>query len=355
MIISNNRDPNLKEFQDLVNIATLRLNDDAKSRAKYYVTRNAQLLEDDVLDFLDYAAKGTKFENTIEKISGQKFPDIVAAKYYGVEVKSSKDEKWTSLGGSVNESTRVEDVEHILLIFGKLVNPVEFRSRPYEDCLSEIVATHYPRYKINMNLNEGETIFDKMNIPYDQIRNSENPVGKIVNYYKTQLKEGESLWWIDNATTAEENVTASMKVRLWSSLSKKEKITFTTSLYTLFPDMLSTANNKKYGNAVLWLASRHGIVDPSFRDKFSAGGQATIITANGIFENLPKVFEHIQNFATDICLLLNSTSTEILLENWKASRIESDRLSQWIGLVSEKHLSDKYNITEILKSIFNIR
>lgn len=35
-------------------------------------------------------AKGTPFEDSIELIPGQRFPDIIAKKYYGVEVKTSK-------------------------------------------------------------------------------------------------------------------------------------------------------------------------------------------------------------------------------------------------------------------------
>jgi len=351
MIISSNREPNLDEFQSLVDTATFRLNDDAKSRTSYYITRGAQKLEDDVLGFLDNSARGTKFEGTIEKISGQKFPDIVAAKYYGVEVKSSKDAKWTSLGGSVNESTRVDGVERIFMTFGKLINPVEFRSRPYEDCLSEVVATHYPRYKIDMNLGKGETIFDKMKTTYDGLRNAENPVGEIIQYYKGQLKDGESLWWIDN-TGVEENATASMKVRLWSSLTSEERLQLTTSLFVLFPDILSTANNKKYGRAVLWLASRHGVVDSSFRDKFTAGGQITVITKNGTYEKLPKVFGHIQDFMTDIVLQINFTPVEVLAESWNVTSIAGDRIYQWIDLVSEKHQSEKYNVKEVLQAIF---
>jgi len=354
MIISSNREPNLEEFQALVNTATTRLNDDAKSKASYYITRGAQKLEDDVLWFLENSARGTKFEGTIEKISGQHFPDIVAAKYYGVEVKSSKDEKWISLGGSVNESTRADGVERIFLTFGKLTNPVEFRSRPYEDCLAEVVATHYPRYKIDMKLGKGETIFDKMRTSYDDLRNADNPVGEIVKYYKGQLKDGESLWWIDN-TRVEENATASMKVRLWSSLPNEERLQLKTSLFVLFPDILSTKNNKKYGKAVLWLASHHGVVDSSFRDNFSAGGKVTLITKSGNFEQLPQVFGHIQEFMADIRSLINSTPTEVLAESWKVSQIDGDRISQWISLVAEKHQEKEYSSTEVLKAIFDIR
>jgi hypothetical protein len=129
MIISNNRNPHITEFEKLVGNTNIRLNEDAIIRPEYYLKRNGQLLEDDVVSALNYSAKGTAFEGTIEKISGQRFPDIIAGKYYGVEVKSSKDDKWITLGGSVNESTRVEGIERIFLVFGKLLNPIEFRSK----------------------------------------------------------------------------------------------------------------------------------------------------------------------------------------------------------------------------------
>ena len=67
------------------------LNDDASKRPKYFATRGGHPLEDDMMAALQECAKETPFENTIEKVSGQKFPDIVAAKFYGVEVKNTKD------------------------------------------------------------------------------------------------------------------------------------------------------------------------------------------------------------------------------------------------------------------------
>ena len=81
--------------------------------AKAIVDRGGNPLEDDVKSALEECAIGTPFENTIEKISGQKFPDIVAAKFYGVEVKSTKENHWTSTGSSILETTRVADVENI--------------------------------------------------------------------------------------------------------------------------------------------------------------------------------------------------------------------------------------------------
>jgi len=66
---------------------------------------------------------GTIFENQIELVSGQKFPDIVAYinqnKAFGVEVKTTKQKKWKSTGSSIFEGTRVPNVENIYLLFGK--------------------------------------------------------------------------------------------------------------------------------------------------------------------------------------------------------------------------------------------
>ena len=333
MIISENRNPSLDEFSSLVLNTTDLLNNDAKKNDKYYLTRNAQLLENDVYKALMRCAENTKFQDTITVVSGQKFPDIVAGKYYGIEVKSSKDDKWISLGGSVNESTRVEGVERIYLTFGKLLSPVEFRSRPYEDCLSEVVATHYPRYKIDMNLDIGQTIFDKMQMSYDKLRHNDNPVSEIVKYYKSHLKSGESLWWIDNGDTIDSDATATLKVRLWSSLSKPEKDVLTKSILIFFPEIFGSST-KKYERAALWLASRHGVVSTSMRDSFSAGGKVTISTKRYTFEDVPQIFGHIYDFAEDIRLQIEGTDKKMLCEMWNASDIGNNSIEQWINIVS---------------------
>ena len=107
MIISVNPKPELAAFQDLMRKTDSLLNSDAQRRPQYYLTRNGTPLEDDVKEALEEAAKGTPFEKTIEKVSGQKFPDIVASRCYGVEVKSTKEDHWTSTGSSIMESSRV--------------------------------------------------------------------------------------------------------------------------------------------------------------------------------------------------------------------------------------------------------
>lgn len=352
MIISRNRTPSLNEFRSLVVDTTALLNNEAKKNATYYLKRNAQLLEEDVCKALIISAENTKFKDTITIVSGQKFPDIVAAKYYGVEVKSSKDEKWITLGGSVNESTRVEDVERIFLTFGKLMNPVEFRSRPYEDCLSDVVVTHYPRYKIDMNLPSGDTIFDKMNTTYDDLRLSDDPVGYIVDYYKSQLGDGESLWWTGRATQDEHIDAAPMKIRLWRTLTAEEKRELMILGFAYFPDLLSNSSTK-YERFSLWLAAKHGVVSTSTRDSFSAGGQGEIKTVDMRFNKVPRVLMNIYENSAAIAMNILNTDESVLRETWRVSKVSDDRIGQWIDCISNLCSLQNYSVREILNAVFN--
>src|SRR5690625_4323947 len=105
------------------------------------------------------------------------------------------------------ESTRIESVERIYLLFGKLREPIKFKVKPYEDCLSEIVVTHSPRYKIDMQLNKSETIFEKMGVEYDEFRKSNHSIELVKEYYRKHLKPNENLWWIDSKPIEEQVVS----------------------------------------------------------------------------------------------------------------------------------------------------
>ena len=172
MIISANSEPSRKDFDILINSTLTELNVHANNSSKKIATLIGRNLEPYVRDVMAELAVGTAFENTIELIGGQKFPDIIANKYYGIEVKTTTQNHWKTTGNSVLESTRVEDVERIFMLFAKLASPIEFRCRPYEEVLSEVVVTHSPRYLIDMNLKQGDTIFDKIKIPREMYENN---------------------------------------------------------------------------------------------------------------------------------------------------------------------------------------
>lgn len=110
------------------------------------------------------------------------------------------------------------------MTFGKLGgNPIEFLSKPYEQCLYGIAVTHMPRYLIDMRLNQGETIFDKMGVPYDDLRKMDNPIAPVAKYYRSQLKEGESLWWTGDSS----DETVSATIKLWKNVSPEDKRKYT--------------------------------------------------------------------------------------------------------------------------------
>lgn len=88
------------------------------------------------------AAKGTIFEDKIEQTGLHAFPDIIARKYYGIEVKTTTADKWVSTGNSVLESTRQDGVERIYLFFAKFGGVFNVKYRPYHECLYEIAVTH---------------------------------------------------------------------------------------------------------------------------------------------------------------------------------------------------------------------
>ena len=331
----------------------LLLNSDAAIKEAYYSKRNGTELEVDVFEALSKAAKGTKFENTIQLVSGASFPDIVANKFYGVEVKSTNKNHWHSVGSSILESTRNQDVERIFLTFGKLGAPVEFRSRPYEECLSGISVTHYPRYQIDMTLEAGETIFDKMGIAYDELRKMENPVAPVSRYYRSLLKPGESLWWAagDNV----ENTVAPPTVRLWSALSHEAKMHYTIRGYALFPETLSTArDSQKYQRYALWLATECGIINTCIRDSFSAGGQVEIHTAYGNFEKMPAAYGKVAKHKDLILETLLTVDEDVLKEHWGVEIIMENRLLQWCELVASSVDTQLgyHQVLQLLKGIF---
>ena len=72
-----------------------------------------------VFEQMTNASRGSVFEGTIYQTGTHAFPDIVANKYFGVEVKMTANNHWTSTGNSVLESSRVNDVEKIYIILLK--------------------------------------------------------------------------------------------------------------------------------------------------------------------------------------------------------------------------------------------
>ena len=73
------------------------LNEKARENVQEYKSLTASELEMVSMSVIQQSCEGTPFRHDeIKLISGQKFPDIIAEQYYGVEVKSTNKNHWTS-------------------------------------------------------------------------------------------------------------------------------------------------------------------------------------------------------------------------------------------------------------------
>ncbi len=293
-------------------------------------------------------ANDTPFKGKLRHTDDREFPDIIASELFGIEVKATKKDDWTSIGNSVLESSRVKTVEKIYMFFGKLGGSPDILFRNYEECLKGIAVTHYPRYQIDMLLKAEDSIFSKMGTDYDTIRKSKNPVTQIRTYYSQQLKEGEGLWWIDD--DIEREAPLSPVIKNFVSLDAADKDAIKADIFVRFPEVF-TNSSKKFEKVPAFLAARYGVVTANLRDNFTAGGQVTISYRNKDYR-LPQITKELCRLAMLVSTAL-SQADEVLLSNaWqkkipnfenseKAWMDELDKITSDMGY--DVRLSDLYS------------
>ena len=305
-------------FADLMLKTEKSMNDFSRSNPSYFEKMKPSKFEVESCEMIKKACYDTPFNpNNVILVSGHSFPDIIADNYYGIEVKSTIANHWTSIGSSIVESTRKDLVENIYMLFGKLGGkPPEFKCRPYSAVLSEIAVTHSPRYLINMELQDGETIFDKMHTTYNDFRTSDDNIAIVREYYKQKaVRDGkqEMPWWISKEDIEK---PIGFNLRLWKTIDTGERKLLTAYCLILFPEIWSIgANNKtKYNQASLWLCSFRQVIHPNVRDIFTAGGK--IISVNGFAlkkeEQKPHVIKTLVDSFALIKLILTNPNKETL-------------------------------------------
>lgn len=349
------------DFVRFMSATTSELKNSADTKKIDYSKFQGEKLEGVVLEQMKALAKDFSFNpDNIIHTEKQHFPDIISENYFGVEVKATKDKSWTSTGSSITESLREDCVKKIFLLFGRLSVPeVDFRCKPYEDCLCDISVTHNPRYLINMDLSkEDKTIFEKIGMEYDQFRTNDNRIDLIRNYYREKYKDNgrEMPWWIgedpENSIIRNEG-----SIRLYSTASQKEKDYIRLCGYILFPEVL----NSHYSNLALWLCSRHSIVNPSTRDIYSAGGQMNVYINNKLIRrNVSKSTCNFLMFIDkirDVFLKKEDVYQEISYYSDYYSE-NKDLFSEWknvVGKIIDKNLNlnMEYIMTLTFKGLAN--
>jgi len=228
---------------------------------------------------------------------GHQFPDVIVTTQddvkWGVEVKTISSDKnsWVITGGSIMETTSDTSVFPIYLICAKK-SPFEMKIRRFEKCVKTVSITHSPRYILDLQLADGETIFEKVSpqTSYEKVRKMKNPFSAFRDHLTKDIENKET-WWAYSSEFVSDEESSEAKfvkeleesqVRFWSEISPEERDQYVARMMVLFPKVL--APRCDYRNAVIWLFNNH-IINKSFRDDFSAGG----VTVFGGIEIAQKI------------------------------------------------------------------
>lgn len=263
---------------------------------------------DAVQSVIDTAYPGASIHYTA---GSHVFPDIVVefndGDRYGIEVKSSSSSTsrtWKINGNSVLGSTK-ENVLDTYIVFGKTARGHQaFRYKRYEDSVANVGVTHSPRYLIDLDVEPEETFFKKSGLSYREISESENPIGLITDFFRSQ---GQRAWWLAESDSA--------TLRLFGELSSEEQDDLIGYCFAHFPEVFS-AGSKKFSRCAIWMVMDRSVVSTSLRDNFSAGGRTDVKTKNGEYLRAPRVFKSLHEHRATVRKALAQAPSEELLADW---------------------------------------
>ena len=255
----------------------------------------------------------------------QAFPDIAAGRF-GVEVKFTLNDSWRSVANSVLETNRIESVEKIYLVFGKMGGNPEVRWADYEQSVIHVRTSHVPRFEVDLSANR--SLFDLMGISYDVFRalSMEEKMNHIRAYARTRLKRGERLWWLEDSPEAEHALP--IQARLYTSLTVEEKTKLRAEAALLCPSIVETGRSRnKYDDVVLYLLTYHGVVCHQVRDLFSAGSVANPENddTGGIY--IERALKLIEPEMLEASLRMEDA---LFVEYWGESVKPEDRIHRWL-------------------------
>lgn len=238
-----------------------------------------------------------------------------------------------------------------------------------EDCVSDVVFTHKPRFKINMELDV--TFFQESGVTYQEMKEHPNPFALIKNHLKTRNGNAE-LWWVNESDEDDIEATGPQSLRLIRDLSPDERNKICAEMLIIFPEILSS-EQKKYSRCALFLASKKGLIDPSLRDNFSTNkdkNRLSDTSISGLFRTnnkgsytyeltpIPNYFRKIlgSDYAKIIKLSVDQIPTDYLDEYWDNFDHKKPVLKQWLDKVCNiVHLNNGLSSEIFNKQSIDIR
>jgi len=299
----------------------------------------ASAFEKEACRQIQIATKANGVDVEVKLVSGKSFPDIVfVGTEFGVEIKTAK-KGWECLGNSVMASTLIEGVNQVYLVFGSGEEKLEVRFSKYDDSVKSVEVTHSPRYSLDMEVSQDDSYFKQIGLTLADMLSMDDPVSRVVEEAKKQLKPGEHVWWISD------NLSAPLKINSWSDLGDSEKDDLISSAFALFPSAILKSPKADYEEFTLWLSQRKAVICSSMRDNFSAGGRVENLDFCGyIIEDAPKILGKFRSHLPGVKNIIQTTSPEEWMLCYKCDLTDCDtfkkRAVMWKTLV-ERLLIDK--------------
>ena len=324
------------------------MNECAKANPKAYVKMSGSDVEILSRDSMQKIASSLGMDpNRIDLVSGHTFPDIILKKtVYGVEVKSTQKDAWTSTGSSIVESTRYNTTQRVYMLFGKLGGKPEFRCKPYQDCLSNIAVTHSPRYLIDMQLREKDTIFAKMNKDYDDFRilPENEKISYVRKYYLSlvknrknePLKKNSLPWWMNEQTEVD--------FSFYNDLSANAKEAIMPRLFIIFPTLFDEDSDKRFKPVAIWLCDRYSMICYNMRDAFTAGGKIKCYDGQLLKYRYPAIVGRLIKHLDVIKSLLANPDEELISDIqdfWAFDYDKDNLLESWISALEYEFMKNK--------------
>lgn len=255
----------------------------------------------------------------------QAFPDIEVGEY-GIEVKFTTNDTWRSIANSILETNRINSVQFVYIMFGKMGGQPTVRWGQYEKSVMHVRTSHVPRFEVEIGT--AQSLFDQMGISYDEFQISEmhEKMEHIRNYARGRLKSGERLWWLEDRPGEEH--TLPIQARLYTKLPIEEKKKLRAEAVLLCPEIVSSGRSRnKYDDIVLYLLTYHGVLAHQTRDMFSAGSVANPTNDNSGGIYIQRAIELLQTEIREAAIRMDDA---LFVEYWGVSVPPEQRISQWL-------------------------
>ncbi|KKQ03957.1 MAG: hypothetical protein US15_C0072G0003 [Candidatus Moranbacteria bacterium GW2011_GWF1_36_4] len=141
-----------------------------------------------------------------------------------------------------------------------------------------------------------------------------------------------------------EEGTVAPIIKSYDTLERKEREKFFIESMILFPEIFGRTQTK-FERVAAYLITAYNTVSSSLRDKFTAGGQQNI-QLKGKEKLVPKIYFNLYSNASNIASVINEIDEERISYYWRISKIPSDKLAHWKGMLRKTAGKDAVEIFE---------